>query len=173
MLESVNNFMNHMAQGLEEAKVPLPRLRWLYNHQCEPVPIFTPGNKVWLVGSNITTNQLSSKLSHWQLGPFTVEACVGHGAYCLTLPPHFDALGSEFPNLRICCPPNGGDSKPWNKSKESLIPRSKTKQVRVSPKVPPNNQESINVYQCYMQRVYNRLRISTIQELSIQKQSLK
>jgi hypothetical protein len=27
MLESVNNFMNHMAQGLEEAKVPLPRLR--------------------------------------------------------------------------------------------------------------------------------------------------
>jgi Leucine-rich repeat (LRR) protein len=35
--------------------------------------------------------------------------------------------------------------KLWNKSKESLMPRSKTKQVRVSPKVPPNNQESISM----------------------------
>jgi hypothetical protein len=45
--------------------------------------------------------------------------------------------------------------KLWNKSKESLMPRSRIKQVRVSPKVPPNNQESINVYQCSVQRVYN------------------
>jgi hypothetical protein len=45
--------------------------------------------------------------------------------------------------------------KIWNKSKESLMPRSKTKQVRVSPKVPPNNQECIDVYQCSVQRVYN------------------
>jgi hypothetical protein len=63
--------------------------------------------------------------------------------------------------------------KLWNKSKESLMSRSKTKQVRVSPKVPPNNQESIDVYQCYMQRVYNRSRTSTIKEPSIKKQSLK
>jgi hypothetical protein len=63
--------------------------------------------------------------------------------------------------------------KLWNKSKENLMSRSKTKQVRVSPKVPPNNQDGINVYQCYMQRVYNWSRTSTIKELSIKKWSLK
>jgi hypothetical protein len=59
--------------------------------------------------------------------------------------------------------------KLWNKSKESSISRSKTKQ-RVSSKVPPNNQESIDVYQCYMQRVYNRSRTLIIKEPSIKKQ---
>jgi prophage DNA circulation protein len=61
----------------------------------------------------------------------------------------------------------------WNKSKKSLMSRSKTKQVRVSPKVPLNSQECINVYQCYMQRIYNRSRILAIKEPSIKKQSLK
>jgi hypothetical protein len=37
--------------------------------------------------SDITTNWPSSKLSHRQPSPFTVEACIGHGAYHLTLPP--------------------------------------------------------------------------------------
>jgi hypothetical protein len=58
-----------------------------YNYQHEPVPVFAPRDKVWLDGSDIATNRPSSKLSHHQLGPFTVEACVGHGAYYLTLPP--------------------------------------------------------------------------------------
>jgi hypothetical protein len=36
-----------------------------YNHQCKPVLIFAPGDKVWLDGSDITTNWLLSKLSYW------------------------------------------------------------------------------------------------------------
>jgi hypothetical protein len=69
-LESVNNFMDHMAQGLEEAKVALTKAKnkyvMYYNHRCEPVPIFVfaPGDMVWLDGNNITTNWPSSKLSH-------------------------------------------------------------------------------------------------------------
>jgi hypothetical protein len=38
--------------------------------------------------------------------------------------------------------------KLWNRSKESLMQRPKKKQVRVSPKVPPNNLECVDVYQC-------------------------
>jgi hypothetical protein len=35
-----------------------------YNHQHEPAPVFAPGDKVWLDGSDIATNRPSSKLSH-------------------------------------------------------------------------------------------------------------
>jgi hypothetical protein len=60
ILASVNNFTDHMAQGLEEAKVALTKAQdkyvMYYNHQCKPVLIFAPGDKVWLDGSDITTN---------------------------------------------------------------------------------------------------------------------
>jgi hypothetical protein len=44
--------------------------------------------------------------------------------------------------------------------------RLKVKQ-KVSLKVLTNNQESINIYQCYMQRVYNQSRTSMIKELVV------
>jgi hypothetical protein len=67
-LESVNHFMDHMAQGLDEAKAALTKAKDEYmmysNRQHKPAPVFAPGNKVCLDGSNIATNQPSSKLSH-------------------------------------------------------------------------------------------------------------
>jgi hypothetical protein len=79
-----------MAQGLEEAKAALTKVKdeytLCYNHQHEPSPVFPPGDRVWLDRSNISTNRLSSTLSHQCLGPFVIEACVGYGTYCLTLP---------------------------------------------------------------------------------------
>jgi hypothetical protein len=67
-LESVNEFMEHMALGIEEAKVALTKAKdeyaMYYNRRHEPAPAFTPGDKVWLDGSDIATNQPSSKLSH-------------------------------------------------------------------------------------------------------------
>jgi hypothetical protein len=90
-LELVNEFTEHMALGIEEAKVALPKAKdeytMYYNHRHEPSPVITPGDRVWLDGSNIATTRPSSKLSHRCLGPFVVEACVGHGTYCLALPP--------------------------------------------------------------------------------------
>jgi hypothetical protein len=60
--------MDHMVQGLEEAKAALTKAKYkyvlYYNCQCEPAPIFAPGNIVWLDRSDITTNWLSSKLLH-------------------------------------------------------------------------------------------------------------
>jgi hypothetical protein len=79
-----------------------------YNRRREPAPVFAPGDKVWLDGSDIATNRLSSKLSHRHLGPFVVEACVSHGTYRLALPPTSTAftpssLWSNCP-LRLLMP---------------------------------------------------------------------
>jgi hypothetical protein len=67
-LESVNEFADRMALGIEEAKVALTKAKdeytMYYNHRHEPAPVFAPGDKVWLDGRDITTNRPSSKLSH-------------------------------------------------------------------------------------------------------------
>jgi hypothetical protein len=95
-LESVNEFTEHMALGIEEAKAALTKVKdeytMYYNHQREPASVFAPGDRVWLDGSNITTNRPSSKLSHRRLGPFVVKACVSHGTYRLALPPQLRHL---------------------------------------------------------------------------------
>jgi hypothetical protein len=65
-LELVNKFAEHMALGIEEAKAILTKAKdkyaMYYNCQRKPAPVFVPGDRVW--GSDITTNRLSSKLSH-------------------------------------------------------------------------------------------------------------
>jgi hypothetical protein len=71
-LESVNEFAEHMAQGLEEAKPAIAKAKdeytMYYNRRREPAPVFKPGDKVWLDRSDIATNRLSSNLSHRRLG---------------------------------------------------------------------------------------------------------
>jgi hypothetical protein len=68
MLEMVNDFIDHMAQGLDKAKAALTKAKDIYamyyNGRHKPVLVFTPGHKVWLDRSDITTNRLLSKLSH-------------------------------------------------------------------------------------------------------------
>jgi hypothetical protein len=60
--------MDQMAKGLKKAKAALTKAKdeytIYYNHRREPVPVFAPGDTVWLNGSNITTNRPSSKLAH-------------------------------------------------------------------------------------------------------------
>jgi hypothetical protein len=64
----VNEFVEHIAQGLEEVKAALTKAKdeyiMYYNCWCKPAPVFTPGDRVWLDGSDIATNRPSSKLSH-------------------------------------------------------------------------------------------------------------
>jgi hypothetical protein len=66
-LESANEFAEHIALGIEEAKVALTKVKdeytMYYNRQRKPAPVFAPGDRVWLDGSDIATNG-SSKLSH-------------------------------------------------------------------------------------------------------------
>jgi hypothetical protein len=67
-LESVNEFVDHMAQGLEEVKAALTKVKdeytMYYNRRWEPAPVFTQGDRVWLDGIDIASNRPSSKLSH-------------------------------------------------------------------------------------------------------------
>jgi hypothetical protein len=104
-LESVNEFAERMAQGLEEAKSAIAKAKdeyaMYYNRRCEPAPVFKSGDRVWLDRSDIATNRPSSKLSHWRLGPFVVEACVSRGTYRLALPPHFCRLHPVFPVVKL------------------------------------------------------------------------
>jgi hypothetical protein len=104
-LELVNKFMDHIALGIEEAKATLTKAKdkytMYYNRQHKPALIFTPGDRVWLDGSNITTNRPSSKLSHRYLGPFVVEACICLGAYRLALPPQLHRLHPIFPVVKL------------------------------------------------------------------------
>jgi hypothetical protein len=104
-LESANEFAEYIALRIEEAKAALTKVKdeytMYYNRRCEPTPVFAPGDRVWLDGSNIATNQPLSKLSHRRLDPFVVEACVGHGAYHLALPPHFRRLHPIFPVVKL------------------------------------------------------------------------
>jgi hypothetical protein len=76
-LEAVNEFVNRMALGIEEAKVALTKVKdeytMYYNCRCEPALVFAPGDRVWLDRSNITTNRPSSKLSHQCLGPLLLK----------------------------------------------------------------------------------------------------
>jgi hypothetical protein len=105
LLQSANKFAEHIALGIEETKVALTKAKdeyaMYYNCRCEPAPVFTPGDRVWLDGSDIATNRPSTKLSHRHLGPFVIEACVGHGTYHLALPPHFRCLHPVFPVVKL------------------------------------------------------------------------
>jgi hypothetical protein len=100
-LESVNEFTDHMALGIEEAKVALTKAKdeytMYYNRQHEPALVSAPGDKVWLDGSDIATNRPSSKLSHGHLCPFVIEACVSLGAYHLACPPNSAAFTPSSP----------------------------------------------------------------------------
>jgi hypothetical protein len=71
--ESVNEFKDGMAKGLEEAKAALAKAalakaqsnyKLHYNCQREPAPDLKPGDKVWLDASDICTTSPSVKLSH-------------------------------------------------------------------------------------------------------------
>jgi hypothetical protein len=104
-LELANEFAEHIALRLEEVRVALTKVKdeyaMYYNHRCEPAPVFAPGDRVWLDRSDIATNRLLSKLFHQCLGPFVVKACVSHGTYCLSLPPHFHHLHPIFPMVKL------------------------------------------------------------------------
>ena len=89
-LESVNELKDRMTSTLEEAKAALSKSKddmgRYYNQQREPAPEYKSGDKVYLDASDIRTTRPSKKLSHRQLGPFSVKRKVGNSAYRLHLP---------------------------------------------------------------------------------------
>jgi hypothetical protein len=136
-LESVNEFTDRMAKGLEEAKSAITKAKdeytMYYNRRREPMSIFAPGDTVWLDGSDIATNRPSAKLSHRCLGPFTIEACVGLGAYYLNLPFSLRCLHPVFPVVKLSAAlPNPFQVVNWHphRHQRSLTVRKSTQSKR-------------------------------------------
>jgi hypothetical protein len=57
-LELANEFVEHIALGIEEARVVCTKVK------DEPAPVFAPWDRVWLDGSDTATNRLLTKLSN-------------------------------------------------------------------------------------------------------------
>lgn len=103
-VESVNEFADRMAKGLEEAKAALTKAKeeytLYYNRRRTPAPEYKPGDMVYLDGSDIKTTRPSLKLAHRNLGPYMIEAKVGH-SYRLQLPPSLRRLWPVFPVTKL------------------------------------------------------------------------
>ncbi|KAF8748304.1 Chromo (CHRromatin Organization MOdifier) domain [Rhizoctonia solani] len=71
---------------LLQASIKWAQERYKQADTGKPPPEFQPGDKVWLLALNITSQRPNKKLDHKQYGPFPVIERVGSHAYCLALP---------------------------------------------------------------------------------------
>src|SRR5882757_870584 len=108
-LETVNEFTDQMHSALTEAKSALTKaqddMSRYYNRRREPAPEYTPGDKVYLDGSDIRTSRPSKKLAHRFLGPYVVERRVRTNAYRLRLPQSMSRLHPIFPVVKLLAAP--------------------------------------------------------------------
>jgi hypothetical protein len=94
-----------MKSTLDKARAALRKLKddmaCYYNQHREPTPVFEPGEKVYLDGSDINTTRPSQKLSHRFLGPYPVVRAVGKNAYRLRLPYSMHQLHPVFNVIKL------------------------------------------------------------------------
>ena len=104
-METVNEFKEHMENSLSEAKAALAKAKddnaKYYKCKREPAPVFQPGDKVYLDASHIQTAHPSKKLSHQNLGPYTVKSAKGSHAYHVKLPHSMSCLHPVFPVVKL------------------------------------------------------------------------
>jgi len=109
-LETVNKFTKRMESTTEEAKSAIRKaqedMTRYYNRRRSPVPIFQPGDQVYLDASDIKMTRPSPKLSHHRLGPFKIERQVGPLAYRLKLPHRLRQLHLVFNVVKLSAAPN-------------------------------------------------------------------
>jgi hypothetical protein len=118
---SATEQLRHLQAVHQQAQANIQRAQeqqvYWANKKRQDAPDFKIGDQVWLLRTNITTTQPSSKLDAKRLGPFPIEAKIGDRAYRLTLPPtmhihpvfHVSLLERHKPNTlpsrRINPPP--------------------------------------------------------------------
>ena len=88
----------------------LERAQDRYKHYADKdrydAPNFNPGDKVWLLRSNIKTQRPCAKLDYSKVGPFTIKEKISASAFRLELPPtwkihdvfHVSLLERHFKN---------------------------------------------------------------------------
>src|SRR5271156_5858265 len=67
-----------------------------YNQHHLPAPEFSPGDKVWLLCSNIKTTRPSDKLDYKKMGPYKIVEKRGKSSYLLKLPSSLKRLHPVF-----------------------------------------------------------------------------
>jgi hypothetical protein len=97
-LETVNEFTDQMQSALAKAQDDMTHY---YNHRWEPALEYTPGDKVYLNGSDIQTSQPSKQLAHRFLSPYVVERHIRLYAYHLQLPQSMSCLHPVFPVVKL------------------------------------------------------------------------
>jgi hypothetical protein len=104
-LALVNDFVDHMSKSLEEAKSALSKAKdeytLYYDRRREPALELQPGILVWVDATDIATDRPSIQLTHCCLGPYPIEAHVGHGTYHLKLLPSLSRLHPVFPVIKL------------------------------------------------------------------------
>src|SRR3984957_2987292 len=104
-IETVNEFTDWMQSSLTEAKAALKKaqedMAKYYDWRWEPALEFSPGDKVYLDGSDIQTFHPSKKLAHKFLGPYVIEHRVGPSACWLQLPRSLNWLHPVFPVVKL------------------------------------------------------------------------
>ena len=86
------------AAALEKAASDMKRY---YDEGRQDAPEYQVGDKVYLEGSNISTDRPSKKLDDRQYGPFPVVAKVGQHAYKLQLPPTWRQIHPVFNTILL------------------------------------------------------------------------
>jgi len=104
-LETVNEFTKRMESATKKAKSTICKaqedIMRYYNRRRSLVPIFKPGDRVYLDASDIRMTCPSPKLSHCRLRPFEIERQVGPLAYRLKLPHGLRQLHPVFNMVKL------------------------------------------------------------------------
>ncbi|CCO33411.1 Retrotransposable element Tf2 155 kDa protein type 3 [Rhizoctonia solani AG-1 IB] len=87
-LPTADDRTKQLADTIQEVQASIKWAQACYKQadKGKPPPEFAPGDKVWLLASNITSQQPNKKLDHKQYGPCPVRERIGSHAYCLALP---------------------------------------------------------------------------------------
>jgi len=98
-----------MKSATEEAKSVICKaqedMTRYYNRKRTLVPIYKPGDQVYLDASDIKTTRPSPKLSHRRLRPFKIKRQVGPLAYRLKLPHGMRQLHPVFNVVKLSAAP--------------------------------------------------------------------
>ena len=76
-------------------------MKHLYDHHRKVTYPYKPGDKVWLEGCSLQTDQPSKKLSNKCYGPFTILSKIGAAAYKLKLPRTWKSVWPVFNELLL------------------------------------------------------------------------
>jgi len=98
--QSATEFIEHIKKVCKEAEAALKQteetMKKNYDRKKGSSREYVPGEKVWLEGTNITTDRPIKKLDDKRHGPFVINKKVGESSYQLRLPATWKKVYATF-----------------------------------------------------------------------------